>query len=53
MPIYEEYQNELGQTFIKRIDDDSVTFIPADEANSDYQRYLRHLAGEDESGTLS
>ena len=25
----------------------------ADPANSDYQRYLRHLAGEDESGTLS
>lgn len=25
----------------------------ADESNADYQRYLRHLAGEDESGTLS
>ena len=24
-----------------------------DDSNSDYQRYLRHLAGEDEGGTLS
>ena len=28
-------------------------FIPFEEANSDYQRYLRWLNGEDEDGTLS
>lgn len=28
-----------------------ISFMP-DPANSDYQAYLRHLAGEDEGGTL-
>ena len=27
--------------------------IPMDEANSDYQRYLRWLNGEEENGTIS
>ena len=34
---------------IKRSDG---AFIPIDEGTSDYQAYLRHLAGEDEGGTL-
>ena len=51
---YEEKQTALGDSIIVRNNEDgSVTFIPKDESNSDYQRYLRHLAGEDESGTLS
>jgi len=28
-------------------------WIPMDEANSDYQRYLRWLNGEEENGTIS
>jgi hypothetical protein len=41
---------------IKRIDlDGSEWFIPADPANSDYQRYLRWLENPDaeENGTIS
>lgn len=34
-------------------EDGSVSSIPMDKSNSDYQRYLRWLNGEDEqSGTL-
>jgi hypothetical protein len=37
---YEEVTNELGNA-IKRTDKDGViSWIPIDEANSDYQRYL-------------
>lgn len=53
---YSEKTHELGWQYIEMLDSDkpeSVAYIPKDEANSDYQRYLRHLAGEDESGTLS
>ncbi len=49
MPIYEETEDCVFRT-----DEDGKTWaIPKIGANSDYQRYLRHLAGEDESGTLS
>ena len=38
---YELFTSETGAEFIKRINDDgSVTFIPIDPANSDYQAYL-------------
>jgi hypothetical protein len=40
-PIYEEVTTELGNTILKRTDaDGKVWWIPADPANSDYQRYL-------------
>ena len=40
-PIYEEVTNELGATLIKRTDaDGKIWWIPVDESNSDYQRYL-------------
>ena len=40
-PIYEEVTTELGNTILKRTDaDGKVWWIPMDEANSDYQRYL-------------
>jgi hypothetical protein len=40
-PIYEEITNELGATLIKRTDaDGKIWWIPVDESNSDYQRYL-------------
>lgn len=43
-------ESPLGESqVIKRSDG---AFIPMDEGNSDYQAYLRHLAGEDEGGTL-
>lgn len=41
---YEVITDELGGTTIKRTDEDGkVWWIPTDEANSDYQRYLRWL----------
>jgi hypothetical protein len=41
MPIYEPFTSETGNEFIKRTNEDgSVSFIPLDPANSDYQRYL-------------
>ena len=41
MPIYEIKQNPIGQDYVERINDDgSVSYIPIDPANSDYQRYL-------------
>ena len=44
-----------GQEFIHRKNkDNSISVIPCDPANSDYQRYLRWLENPDadESGTL-
>ena len=38
---YEEITSEFGQKFIQRNNEDgTITYIPVDEANSDYQRYL-------------
>jgi hypothetical protein len=38
---YEVVSTDLSADVIKRTNpDDTVTFIPMDEANSDYQRYL-------------
>ena len=40
MTQYEKVENEFG-SFIKRTTNDGViSFIPIDEANSDYQAYL-------------
>lgn len=55
MITYTEYTSEFNETFILRDNGDgSVSHIPADESNSDYQRYLRWLENPDadESGTL-
>lgn len=53
-PIYEEVTPELGQPCIKATYSNGIVLlIPKDESNSDYQRYLRWLNGEDEDGTLS
>jgi hypothetical protein len=39
--IIDQYTNEVTGTILKRFNDDgSVSCIPMDEANSDYQRYL-------------
>lgn len=38
---YTKYTNENGFTFIlKQNNDESITWIPTDPANSDYQAYL-------------
>jgi hypothetical protein len=38
---YEVYETISGNELIKRINEDgSISFIPKDPANSDYQRYL-------------
>jgi hypothetical protein len=39
--VYEEVVTELGNTMIKRTDEDGkVWWIPANPDNSDYQAYL-------------
>lgn len=44
---YEVITSDLGGETIKRTDaDGQVWWIPTDEANSDYQRYLRWLAAQ-------
>jgi hypothetical protein len=41
MTRYEEVENELGAKFILRFnEDDSQSWIPIDQENSDYQAYL-------------
>lgn len=41
MPTFEPFTSETGNEFIKRINEDgTVSFIPVDETNSDYQAYL-------------
>jgi hypothetical protein len=38
---YEEVTTATGNTVLKRTDEDGgIAWIPMDEANSDYQRYL-------------
>jgi hypothetical protein len=47
---YELITNEYGFDFVYRTNDDgTVSCIPTDEANSDYQAYLKSL---DEASTL-
>jgi len=53
--MYEIIENELGNKVIKKTEKDNQVFwIPFDEGNSDYQRYLRWLENPDaeEGGTL-
>jgi hypothetical protein len=47
---YSEKTNDLGWEYIELLDSDkpeSITVIPKDEGNSDYQRYLRWLENPD------
>jgi hypothetical protein len=48
MPTYETYETSLGETLIRRTDEDGkVWSIPKDPANSDYQVYLGTLTNGD------
>ena len=49
--IYEIYISPMSQNeFIKRNnDDESISFIPCDLGNSDYQAYLATLASESQT----
>ena len=39
--FYEKVTTDNGSDFIKRTTEDgTISFIPVDETNSDYQRYL-------------
>ena len=54
--MYEQITDELGSKVIKKTAKDGREyFIPINEANSEYQRYLRWLEDPtaEESGTLS
>ena len=46
---YEIFESERGKSIIRYNDDESVTIIPLDLGNSDYQAYLASL---DEASTL-
>ena len=47
MTNYEVIEGSLGQKCIKRTDEDGTEwFIPMDEGNSDYQRYLNPEANQ-------
>lgn len=55
MTTYRKEISELsGDELLVKVDEDGKEWwIPADPANSDYQRYLRWLNGEEENGTIS
>lgn len=47
--MYEEYEAPFGGSFIKKENSDGTTaWIPRDESNVEYQRYLQWLNGEPE-----
>lgn len=55
MKQYTEKTMPRGEQYIECISEDgTISLIPCDPANSDYQRYLRWLENPDadESGTL-
>lgn len=46
-PIYEEITSDLGSKVIKAdLGNGTILWIPIDEANSDYQAYLKSLENE-------
>ena len=43
MTKYTLIKNETGDIVKRENDDETITYIPTDPSNSDYQRYLRWL----------
>lgn len=43
MVKYTEEKTDFGITIVRENEDGSITFIPKDESNSDYQAYLKSL----------
>ena len=43
MVKYTEEKTDFGITIVRENEDGSITFIPKDESNSDYQAYLASL----------
>ena len=53
-PIYEIYEAPFnGEKCIKKTTDKEIFYIPIDESNSDYQRYLAWLNGEEKGDLIS
>lgn len=52
MKNYQVIETPSGNTVIQYEENGFLYSIPTDPANSDYQAYLRHLAGEDEAQSL-
>jgi len=54
MKQYNVVQDELNNCQIIWYEENGIrySFTDKDPANSDYQAYLRHLAGEDEAQSL-
>mgnify|MGYP003128077860 CR=1 FL=1 len=42
--LYPDYDNGLARQCIQRTDEDIISCIPFDEANTDYQEYLEWVA---------
>jgi hypothetical protein len=53
MRNYVEVTSPMGNSVIQYEENGFLYSIPKDPANSDYQRYLRWLNGEEETGTIS
>lgn len=44
MPQYEKIEDEFGSCIKRTLDDGTISFIPIDENNADYQAYLNPTA---------
>ena len=54
MPTYEVYTDAFGYVYIVRFNKDgSISYIPEDPNNSDYQAYLVTLASESANDPLA
>jgi hypothetical protein len=50
---YETFESERGNSIIRYNDDESVTIIPMDESNSDYQAYLNKDKAEQSTPSVA
>ena len=52
-PIYTKYTTNEGREYVLRVTENETSSIPMDEANSDYQAYLRWLENPNEAEHLT